>query len=146
LSRAAESVGVSRSLALPTALALLALLAGCATGPGTGPTTTAPTTAPSTTTDTSTTPVTETTTVPSRTGTDGCPYYVTVEPATDGQVEQAETVLAYANLSAARQSEFDAALANRNGTTTLETLPETWSRPRVVEKNGTLYATVASTC
>lgn len=137
---------MTRSLALPTALALLALLAGCTAGPGTGSPTNASTTAPTTTTETPTTPVTETTAEPPRTGTYGCPYYVTVEPATDRQIEEAETVLAYANLSAARQSEFDRARTNRNGTITLETLPEVWSRPRVVAYEDDRYATVASTC
>ena len=136
---------MTRSLALPTALALLALLAGCTAGPGTG-TTNASTTEPSTTTEPTTTPVTDTTAEQPQTGTYGCPYYVTVEPATDRQVAEAETVLAYENLSAARQSEFDRARANQNSTTTLDTLPEVWSRPRVVEYEDKLYATVASTC
>lgn len=136
---------MSRSLALPFVLGLLVLGAGCTAGPGTG-TTTAPTTAPTTTTETVANPVTVTTGEPPRTGTYGCPYFVTVEPATERQVEYAERVRHYANLPAARQSEFDRARTNRNGTIALDTLPELWGAPRVIEYEDGLYATVASTC
>jgi hypothetical protein len=142
---------MARSHALPAALAFLALLAalaGCTASPGTGPATTASTTTPTTPSGspTATTAEARTTAEPRRTGTAGCPYYLTVEPATDRQIEQAETIRTYANLSAARQSEFDRARTSQNGTITMETLPPVWGQPRVVEFENELYATVAATC
>lgn len=53
--------------------------------------------------------------------------------------------MAYGNLSAERRVEFDRAL-NATGSVELDSVPETWSRPRVVTYRGESYATVVSVC
>jgi hypothetical protein len=74
-----------------------------------------------------------------------CPYALHVDVASEGQRSRTDRVLAYSDLSPARQREFDAARAD--GSTELgETLPETWAGPRIVSYRGEQYYAVAAVC
>lgn len=70
-----------------------------------------------------------------------CPYVLTVDEA--GEADGNRT--AYADLSAARQQEFDRAL-DRGEYELGDRLPDTWSEPRIVEYEGEEYYTVAYVC
>ncbi|WP_117594242.1 hypothetical protein [Haloprofundus halophilus] len=73
-----------------------------------------------------------------------CPYLLHVELADEDRAAGADRTLAYENLSADRRTEFDR--ARENGTLSMESLPDTWSAPRIVEYEGEAYETVAATC
>jgi hypothetical protein len=148
---------VNRTIALAV-LALLVGTAGCLGG-APGAATDTPTQTP-TDTETPNTGETETggTDTPGGTPTapDGtvpetdvgtnpydCPYLLDAEPATESQRDRIDRTVAYENLTADRQSEFDRA---RNDTAELETLPEVWGSPVLVTVQGEEYYVVASTC
>ncbi|WP_224333555.1 hypothetical protein [Haloprofundus halobius] len=119
------------------------LVAGCTGVPSAddSPQTTAtesPTESPATTSPTPTTDDRSTTAY-----TD-CPYLLHVEVADEHRAAEADRTLAYENLSADRRAEFDR--ARENGTLSMESLPDTWSAPRIVEYDGETYETVAATC
>lgn len=70
-----------------------------------------------------------------------CPYVLTVDEAGAAGGERID----YANLSADRQREFDR--ARERGEYELgDSLPETWSSPRIVEYEGTEYHVSAYVC
>lgn len=73
-----------------------------------------------------------------------CPPALIVEPASDEQVDRIDSRLAYANLSAERQAEFDRAAAA--GSAELSTVPETWAGPRIVTRDGEQYYAVVELC
>jgi hypothetical protein len=74
-----------------------------------------------------------------------CPYYLQVDVATDGQLSRTDEDLEYSELPPARQREFEAALAK--GSIELgETLPDTWSSPRIVTYQDEQYYAVAYVC
>ena len=148
---------MKRSIAV-VLLALLAGTAGCL-GAGPGATTDTPTQTP-TDTDTPTTGETDTGGADTPDGTptrnDGtvpetdvrtypydCPYLLDAEPATESERDRIDRTVAYENLTADRQSEFDRA---RTDTAELETLPEVWGSPVLVSHDGEQYYVVASTC
>ena len=70
-----------------------------------------------------------------------CPAVLTVEEA---GAEGGE-VIDYANRSATRQQEFDRALT-RGEYELGDSVPETWSEPRIVEYEGTEYAASVYVC
>ncbi|ELZ29353.1 hypothetical protein C475_04014 [Halosimplex carlsbadense 2-9-1] len=72
-----------------------------------------------------------------------CPYVLEADPATDDQKERIDRRIDYEDLDAARQSEFDRML---NGATEVESLPERWASPVLVNYRGAEYYVVASTC
>ncbi|SEO38844.1 hypothetical protein SAMN04487948_102183 [Halogranum amylolyticum] len=73
-----------------------------------------------------------------------CPYYLSVDTVTETDVSQSDRVVAYENLTDARREEFDRLLEHES--VELETLPDRWSAPTVVEHGGAHYEVVASTC
>jgi PBP1b-binding outer membrane lipoprotein LpoB len=118
------------------ALCLLVVLSGCvAGGSGDAGTTTTPTTA-------SPSEASENASGMSLTD---CPYNLHVEGATETNLENIDRRVAYENLTAARQEEFDRALTN--GTIELaDSLPDVWGGPVIVDSQGKQYYAVASTC
>ena len=70
-----------------------------------------------------------------------CPAVLTVEEAGAAGGER----IAYENLSAARQEEFDRALT-RGEYELGDSVPETWSGPRIVEYEGTEYTVSVYVC
>jgi hypothetical protein len=114
---------VTRVPAIALLTALL-LLGGCLSGPAPGTDSTTATASPAPDTD--------------------CDYTLSVQEATDDQIERTDSTIAYANLSDARRTEFDRAL--ENGTYGLGVLFDTSSRPRIVEKGGEQYYAVSYTC
>lgn len=108
---------MSRALHHVALLAALLVLGGCLSG---GPT---PSESPSSTS-----------------GTD-CPYVLTVDEAGAADGDRID----YADLSTDRQREFDR--AREAGEYELgDSLPETWSGPRIVEYEGTEYHVSAYVC
>ena len=73
-----------------------------------------------------------------------CPPALIVEQASDEQVDRIDSRLAYANLSAERQAEFDRAAAA--GSAELSAVPETWAGPRIVTRDGEQYYAVVELC
>ena len=133
---------------LSFALLLLVATAGCLGGPSPADGTETPPPSDTPTTMTRTPTQTPDTASPSETpvyATD-CPPRLHVEAATESQRERAdaEDVIAYENLSAERRTEFDRAL--EGGDAELDSVPEAWSRPRIVTYEGESYATVVSVC
>ena len=80
------------------------------------------------------------------TGSDGtvCPYTVFASVATESQRDRIDRHVDAANLSAPRRAEFERMV--ESGSVSLETLPETWASPVLVDYRGETYYVVAQTC
>lgn len=134
-----------------TALVVLLLLSGCTAFESFSATST-PVETPTATKSPSSTP--SATKSPSSSVTTygyNCPYILTVNRATEDLVAQVNGTVAYDELSAARQQEFRAAVAEieneSSGSVELGTeLPSVWSSPRIVEYRGEQYYTVTAVC
>ena len=135
--------------ALALVLVALLLTAGCLGGPslgdGTATATQTPTpTATSASPASPTTETSETTESPETTfySTD-CPPHLSAEPASDEQVESADRVVAFEDLSPEQRRAFERAL---NGSTTLESgSVDPWVGT-VVTYEGKRYATYVAVC
>lgn len=136
---------------VPALLVLLLVGAGCVGGPAATPTespsaTASPTATPTATaTDSTATGSTATdATGTSDVGTD-CPYVLTAEVASESQLNRTDDRVAFENLSSARRSEFEDAVAA--GEVELgDGLPERWGGPVLVEYEGEVYHVVAHVC
>jgi hypothetical protein len=80
---------------------------------------------------------------PPGTGT-ACPYTVSASPATSGQEGRTDRRVDFGSLSDPRQAEFERMVSE--GSVELDTLPETWSSPVLVDYRGETYYVVAQTC
>lgn len=130
---------MARTLPAVALLVVLALLGGCLTGPA------APTDSPSPTVSTESPSPTGSTDSSTSTSSTDCPYVLTVERASDQQVDRVNETTAYANLSDERRQEFDE--ARRDGELELgDSLPSQWGAPRIVEYEGEQYYAVAYVC
>jgi len=72
-----------------------------------------------------------------------CPYIISVDPATERQLNDTDRTLDYENLSTERQQEFRQGIG---GSVEMETLPDAWSGPVIVTYEGERYYVVASVC
>ena len=134
--------------ALPFALLLLVVTAGCLGGPSPGTDTETATQTPTPTTAAPpATPATETPETTSSAETTfystDCPPLLDVEPTTEQKARQADRLVAFENMSSDRQRAFERAL---NGSTTLESDDVDPWVGTVVEYRGQYYATSVAVC